>query len=145
MASNLFGKNLEATPQNGGFLGREGYTGIVHFTSSDAQAVLPNNYNFVLGDGGVHTFSGSISLKTAGTQSITANDTVTGTITGAQSGISVSHNVVSRVVVSPASDSVTVGGTKTYSATASDVFGNSWGVGDATSWSIDVSAGGSCS
>src|SRR5229473_811551 len=45
-----------------------GYTGTVHFTSSDVQAVLPANYTFVAGDSGVHTFSAT--LKTSGPQSI---------------------------------------------------------------------------
>ena len=46
-----------------------GYTGTVHFTSSDQQAGLPANYTFTTGTGdddGVHTFSAV--LKTAGTQ-----------------------------------------------------------------------------
>ena len=60
-----------------------GYTGTVHFTSSDAQAVLPANYTFTGGDAGTHVFS--VTLKTAGTQSITATDTTTGSITGTQS------------------------------------------------------------
>ena len=62
-----------------------GYTGTVHFTSSDGLAVLPSNYTFTVGDGGVRIFSAT--LKTAGTQSITATDTLTGTINGTQSGI----------------------------------------------------------
>src|SRR5205085_7986336 len=53
-----------------------------HFTSSDTQAVLPANYTFTAGDNGVHTFSAT--LKTAGSRSLTATDTITGTITGAQ-------------------------------------------------------------
>ena len=64
-----------------------GYTGTVHLTSSDAQAVLPANYTFTGADAGTHAFS--VTLKTAGTQSITATDTVTVTITGTQSGITV--------------------------------------------------------
>ena len=36
-----------------------GYTGTVHFTSSDTAAVLPANYTFVAGDNGVRTFTGS--------------------------------------------------------------------------------------
>src|SRR4029077_13407869 len=40
-----------------------GYTGTIHFTSSDSQAVLPANYSFSTGDAGVHTFSAT--LKTA--------------------------------------------------------------------------------
>ena len=64
-----------------------GYVGTVHFTSSDGQAALPANYTFTSGDSGVHTFSGT--LKTAGTESITATDTVTSSITGSQTGITV--------------------------------------------------------
>ena len=64
-----------------------GYTGTVHFTSSDARPACRANYTFTGGDAGTHVFS--VTLKTAGTQSITATDTVTGTITGTQSGITV--------------------------------------------------------
>ena len=32
-----------------------GYTGTVHFTSSDGAATLPGNYTFVVGDAGVHS------------------------------------------------------------------------------------------
>src|SRR5205823_14222049 len=66
------------------------YTGTVHFTGSDTQAALPANYAFTTGagaDNGVHTFSAT--LKTAGTQSITATDPVTASISGSQSGINV--------------------------------------------------------
>ena len=52
-----------------------GYTGTVHFTSSDAQAGLPADYTFTAADAGSHTFT--VTLKTAGTQSITATDTAT--------------------------------------------------------------------
>src|SRR5947208_14556349 len=55
-----------------------GYTGTVHFTSSDAQAVLPADYTFVAADAGQHTFSAT--LNTAGSQSLTATDTVTSTV-----------------------------------------------------------------
>src|SRR5438067_1598048 len=37
-----------------------GYTGAVHFTSSDAQAVLPADTTFVAGDGGTHAFSATL-------------------------------------------------------------------------------------
>src|SRR5262249_14007334 len=33
------------------------YTGKVHFTSTDAAAVLPADYTFVAGDNGVHSFN----------------------------------------------------------------------------------------
>jgi parallel beta-helix repeat protein len=57
-----------------------GYTGTVHFTSSDSQAVLPADYAFTSTDKGVHTFSAT--LKTAGSQTVTATDSVTASITG---------------------------------------------------------------
>jgi len=65
-----------------------GYRGTIHFTSSDAHAVLPANYTFTAANAGTHTFS--ITLKTAGTQGVRATDTVSATITGAQHGIVVS-------------------------------------------------------
>ena len=57
-----------------------GYTGTIHFTSSDASAMLPANYTFTSANAGTHTFSAT--LKTGGTQTITATDTVTSSITG---------------------------------------------------------------
>ena len=59
-----------------------GYRGTIHFSSSDGQASLPANYTFTAADGGVHTFSAT--LKTAGSQSLTATDTATTSITGAE-------------------------------------------------------------
>ena len=64
-----------------------GYRGTVHFTSSDAAAVLPSDYTFQSSDNGVHTFSKSITLNTLGTQSITATDTLSAAITGSQINI----------------------------------------------------------
>jgi hypothetical protein len=64
-----------------------GYTGTVHFTSSDPKAMLPANYTFLSGDHGTHTFSAS--LNTTGLQSLTATDVASGTIQGTQTGITV--------------------------------------------------------
>src|SRR5262249_48112708 len=50
-----------------------GYTGTVHLSSSDAAATLPANYTFSPGDQGLHTFS--VTLRTAGPQTVTATDT----------------------------------------------------------------------
>jgi hypothetical protein len=57
-----------------------GYTGTVHFTSSDMSAVLPGDYTFVAGDHGSHYFT--VTFNTAGPQTLTATDTVTAAITG---------------------------------------------------------------
>jgi hypothetical protein len=72
------------------------YTGTVHFTNSDAQAVLPANYTFIAGDGGTHTFTNGVILKSAGSQSVTATDTAIPSITGSV-GVSVSPAAASKL------------------------------------------------
>ena len=57
-----------------------GYTGTVHFTSSDSQAVLPADFTFLPGDAGLHAFS--FTLKTLGDQTITITDTHSAGFTG---------------------------------------------------------------
>jgi hypothetical protein len=71
-----------------------GYTGTVHFTSSDGSATLPANFTFTSTDQGVHTFTNGVTLRTTGNQSVTATDTVTSSITG-----SATVNVTAAAVV----------------------------------------------
>jgi hypothetical protein len=59
-----------------------GYTGTVHFGSSDGQAVLPGDYTLTVADAGTHTFTNGVTLKTAGRQTVTATDIVIGSLTG---------------------------------------------------------------
>src|SRR5207302_1561708 len=66
-----------------------GYAGTLHFTSSDSQAALPTNSTLTNGTG-----SFSATLNTVGTQSVAATDTVTSTITGTQSGITVNKVIL---------------------------------------------------
>jgi ELWxxDGT repeat protein len=56
------------------------YTGTVHFTSTDSQAVLPSDYTFLPSDHGFHSFLAT--LRTPGVQTISISDTATGTIIG---------------------------------------------------------------
>jgi hypothetical protein len=98
------------------------YTGTVQFTSSDAQAVLPANYTFVAGDNGVHSFS--VTLKTAGSQSISATDTVTGSITGTQSAITVNPAAASTLGVSGFTNPTAAGAAHNVTVSALDAFGN---------------------
>ncbi|MCX6874623.1 MAG: autotransporter-associated beta strand repeat-containing protein [Verrucomicrobia bacterium] len=63
------------------------YAGTIHFTSTDGSAVLPADYTFVSGDSGTHAFTGEVTLNTVDTQSITASDATTSSITGTQAGI----------------------------------------------------------
>jgi hypothetical protein len=98
------------------------YAGTVHFTSTDAVATLPANYTFIPGtDSGVHIFS--TTLKTAGNQTITATDTVTGSITGVTGTITVSAAAASHLSVT-APGSATAGTAFTVTVTALDAFNN---------------------
>jgi hypothetical protein len=67
--------NLTATAQQPGGGTDTGYVGTVHFTSSDVQAGLPADFTFAASDDGTYSFA--VTLKTAGSQSITATDTAT--------------------------------------------------------------------
>jgi hypothetical protein len=101
-----------------------GYTGTINFTSSDGQASLPVNYTFTGADAGVHTFTNGVTLKTAGTQSITATDTVTSSITGTQSGITVNAIAASTYTVTGFPSPSTAGVAGTFTVTAKDPYGN---------------------
>jgi uncharacterized delta-60 repeat protein len=98
-----------------------GYTGTVHFTSSDPKAVLPADYTFTAADQGVHTFSAT--LKRAGSQSITATDTGTSTLVGGESGILVQPAAASQFILS-APSSVSRGSKFSLTVTVEDAFGN---------------------
>jgi hypothetical protein len=61
-----------------------GYSGTVHFSSTDAQAILPPDAKVTNGAG-----SFPATLQTVGNQTITATDTVTASITGTSSSVDV--------------------------------------------------------
>jgi phospholipase C len=97
-----------------------GYRGTVHFTSSDARAVLPADYTFKSADQGVHSFT--VRLKTAGAQTVTASDTATATVTGSSS-VLVSAAAASQVLLI-APTSVTHGTAFSFTVTLLDAYGN---------------------
>jgi hypothetical protein len=99
-----------------------GYSGTVHFTSTDGFAVLPANYTFTAGDAGVHTFSAR--LKTAGSQTITATDNVSFSITGTSSSITVNPGAAVAFTVVPTAFTQTAGVAFNFTVTAKDAFGN---------------------
>src|SRR5207237_757136 len=74
--------NFTVTALDAGNNTATNYIGTVQFTSSDGQAVLPANSTL---SNGVGTFSAT--LKTAGNQTLTATDTVSGGIAGTSNGI----------------------------------------------------------
>jgi hypothetical protein len=99
-----------------------GYRGSVHFGSTDAQAALPANYAFKSNDNGVHVFS--VTLKTAGTQSVTATDTVTGGITGSQTGIAVTPAAASGLLIQGLPTTATAGVAVSFTVRAVDAYNN---------------------
>jgi hypothetical protein len=80
--NSAFNVTVQALDANG--LSTNNYSGTVHFTSTDGAAVLPANTTL---SGGVGTFA--VTLKTLGSFTITATDTVTGTINGTSGPVSV--------------------------------------------------------
>jgi uncharacterized delta-60 repeat protein len=97
-----------------------GYTGTVHFTSSDPQAVLPADYTFTAADQGAHVFSAT--LWTPGTQSLFVTDTLTASLTASQSGIVVQRTWATHFSIS-APASVTSGVAFGITVMALDAYG----------------------
>ena len=118
-----------------------GYTGTVHFTSTDGAATLPADYTFTTGagaDNGVHTFSAT--LRTVGSQTITATDTVSGTITGSAT---VTVNAASPTIAkafNPAT--IQSGGTSVVTLTLSNSNTSALSNGSFTDTLVNMSAGG---
>ena len=111
-----------------------GHTGTIHFSSTDVQAVagtgLPANYTFTAGagqDNGVHTFTNGVTLKTAGSQTVSVNDTVQPGKTGTSGTITIAATTAAKLVFTTAP----VSGAATSSPTIGpitvqqqDAFGN---------------------
>jgi ELWxxDGT repeat protein len=98
-----------------------GYAGTVHFASSDLQAGLPAGYTFSGADAGAHTFS--VTLKTAGKQTVSVTSTGPGAITGTSGPVTVSPGVATHYRIS-APDKVKHGVAFSFTITALDAFGN---------------------
>ncbi|WP_160115019.1 beta strand repeat-containing protein [Bryocella elongata] len=94
------------------------YSGTVQFTSSDSNAVLPANATLT---NGVGTFNAT--LKTSGSQSLTATDTVTSSITGSTS-FSVTSGAPASLVVVSLNNPVPYWTGSSFVVTAYDAFGN---------------------
>jgi autotransporter-associated beta strand protein len=76
--------NFTVTAQDASNNTATAYNGTVHFSGSDSAATLPANSTLTNGTG---TFSAT--LRTAGSQTVTATDTVTSSTTGTSSSIAV--------------------------------------------------------
>src|SRR5262249_28035955 len=96
-----------------------GYMGAVHFSTSDPAAglKLPAAYTFIAADQGTHTFSGGVTLGTGGSQTVTATDAASGSITGSAVASVVAPASATHLGVS-APSSVTAGSTFSITVTA---------------------------
>jgi hypothetical protein len=124
-AGSVLGVTVTAKDQYGNTV--TGYAGTIHFTSTDSQATLPANYTFVVADNGTHAFNNGgnrVTLKTAGSQTVTATDTVTSTVTGSTNAITVNPVTATTLVVAGYPASIAAGTSNTFSVTSRDTFGN---------------------
>jgi hypothetical protein len=113
------------TAENGDGSINVGFTGTVHFTSSDSKAILPPDYTFAAADHGVHTFSAT--FKTAGTQGLAATDIANGFAEGVEGGIQVWDPAAanpSQSTISVAPGIIFSGGSATVTLTAINNAGN---------------------
>src|SRR5205807_2051365 len=98
------------------------YTGTLHDTSTDTQAVLPADYSFTASDQGQHTFSAT--LKTAASQSITLTDNANGSLTITSPAISVAPGSVNLFHLQGVPASTPAGTAQSFTVTAFDAYGN---------------------
>jgi hypothetical protein len=98
------------------------YAGTVHFTSTDLQAVLPDDYTFTANDRGSQTFGAA--LKTAGTQSLIATDVGNSSLLGKQAGIVVKAAALKKLSIVRLPSSMTAGVYGTFVMRATDDYGN---------------------
>ena len=101
-----------------------GYRGTMTFTSSDPKATFTTSpYTFTAADAGVHTFTSGATLRTVGTQSITATDAAN-SLTGAETGIVVNAAAAASVTLSGYPSTEPAGVAQSFTVTLKDTFGN---------------------
>ena len=106
------------------------YTGTLRFTTNDPQqtlVVLPTQYTFVSGDGGVHTFAGQVKLVSAGSEWVTATDTVTTSYAVTQTSTVLADHSTFRPQITGLPASTNAGVQLTPVVTTRDVYGNQIG------------------
>jgi hypothetical protein len=95
------------------------YSGTVHFTSTDVQSLLPPNSTLTNGTGAF-----SATLKTAGSQTITATDAAKASISGTSNPITVSHSAAATHFVVTAPSNAIAGTAFNITVTAFDASNN---------------------
>jgi len=97
------------------------YLGTANLTSSDGAAIVPADYAFTVGDNGVHAFS--VTLKTAGSATVSVADTIATSTAGNSTPIQVNPAAAATfTVVAPST--ATSGSPVGVTVTALDLYGN---------------------
>lgn len=135
IAGNDFDLTVRALDQKGNI--KTDYTGTVKFSSSDSQAVLPNDYTFQSSDSGMKVFK--IKLKTSGNQSVQVAD---GTIQGLTK-IIVGQGSVNYIGLSLNATTAVPNDAVGLTVQSFDSYGNAKDVTKDSKFSIDAQAKGS--
>jgi Ca2+-binding RTX toxin-like protein len=98
-----------------------GYQGTVHLSTTDTQGQVPADYLFTQSDAGSHVFT--VTLKTAGGQTVTAHDTQSSSLVGSSS-VTVSPAAVTSIQVGVPGNPVTAGTPCVVTVTALDAYNN---------------------
>ncbi|MFL5346260.1 MAG: beta strand repeat-containing protein [Hyalangium sp.] len=117
-AGNPF--SLKVTVRDGSGNIATGYRGTVHVTSSDPSAVLPGDYTFTDQDAGEKIFL--VRMRTAGSHSITVQDTANAALTSTQFFNVTAAPVATLKLTAPAT--ATAGSAFSVTVTAQDAYGN---------------------
>src|SRR5262249_2605431 len=120
--ASYYGFNVTVSAQDAYSNTISGYTGTVHFTSSDSAATLPADYTFTPGDQGSHTFAAT--LQTTGTQTISVNDSNNTAVTGTASVQDLDYIPGLHFIVSPSVTTPTAGTAFDVTLTALDQYNN---------------------
>src|SRR5262249_37293115 len=117
-----------------------GFTGTVHFTSSDGSAVVPADYTFGAADNGVHVFQ--TSFATAGSQSLMVEST--GVTSAQQTGILVKPGIAAQLdfVQQPANAFAATPVKPAVNVQVTDAFGNIVGAGVKVTLALSSNPGG---
>ena len=121
-------QTLTVTALEGYGMPAPGFTGTIHLTSSDPNAVLPADYTFTSLDQGTHTFTGvTLNKANPGGTTVTATDTALPAITGSQQ-VTISVGPPVKLVISgfkyTMQGGVTAGSPQQVTVTAEDAGGN---------------------
>jgi hypothetical protein len=100
-----------------------GFAGSVAFTSSDARAEVPASYQFLAAENGSHSFPGVV-LKTAGSQTLTAQVTLAGSALSGVQTIVVHPAGADHFAVSGIGTGIPMDFLQSVTVIAQDAYGN---------------------